>query len=130
LGVRQVIRLSIHCPVAPNTFAALVAGEGGVLEADAMVAPVLAAIRAAGLGDFGRYTGVIEAALGIEMFTPGVGSRPARGQAGVTSHVPTIILTSWAEAGWPGLDDALAAIRAAHPWEVPVIELSEARLFG
>jgi hypothetical protein len=120
--------LRVHCPVTPETFAALLAGQGGALEADPAASAVLAAIRAAGVGDFGRYTGVVEAALGIEIFTPGETARPALGQAGVTSHSPTIILTSWIDAGSPGLAAAVAAIRAAHPWEVPVIELSESRL--
>lgn len=120
--------LRIHCPVAPETFAALVAGQGAALEADPAASAVLAAIRAAGLGDFGRYTGVVEAALGIEIFTPTAAARPAQGRAGVTSHVPTVILTTWAEMAPAALDAALVAIAAAHPWEVPVIEVSEARL--
>lgn len=128
MGVRQVITLRIHCPVSPATFAALSAGRGDALEADTFAAPVLAAIRAAGLGNFGRYTGVVEAALGIEIFTPGAGAQPTLGQAGVTSHSPTVILTTWAEAGSATLDFALTAIKAAHPWEVPVIEMSETRL--
>jgi hypothetical protein len=114
--------------VAPETFAALIAGQEAALEADPAAAAVLAAIRAAGLGDFGRYAGVVEAALGIEIFTPTSEAQPALGHAGATSHSPTVILTSWADADAPGLDEAVAAIAAAHPWEVPVIELSEARL--
>ena len=128
LGVRHVVTLRIHCPVSPETFAALAAGRGEALETDASAAPVIAAIRAAGLGDFGHYTGVMEAALGIEIFTPGAGARPALGKAGVTSHSSTVILTTWIDAGAPDLAGKLAAIRAAHPWETPVIELSEARL--
>jgi hypothetical protein len=128
LGFRHVITLRVHCPVTPESFAALLAGDAGALERDPAAAAVLAAVRSAGLGDFGRYTGVVEAALGVEIFTPTAAARPVIGQAGVTSHCPTVILTTWAEADRPGLDEAVAAIAAAHPWEVPVIEISEARL--
>lgn len=132
LGVRPSFRnvttVRIHCPVAPDTFAALVAGHGEALESDPAAAAVLAAIRGAGLGDLGSYRGVIEATLGIEIFTPTADARPALGAAGVTSHSPTVILTTWADGEPVALESALAAIRAAHPWEVPVIELSAARL--
>lgn len=128
LGVRTVTVIRIHCPVTPETFAALVAGRGAALEVDPAASAVLAAIRAAGLGDFGSYRGVVEAALGIEIFTPTAAASPALGAAGVISHSPTVILTSWADGEPLAIEAALAAIRAAHPWEVPVIELSEARL--
>jgi hypothetical protein len=128
LGFRQVITLRVHCPVAPETFAALVAGDGAALEADPAASAVLAAIRAAGLGDFGSYRGVVEVALGLEIFTPTASARPVMGKAGETSHLPTVILTTWADGASSALEPALAAIRDAHPWEVPVIELSEARL--
>jgi hypothetical protein len=114
--------------VAPATFAALLAGRCDALEQDTAAAAVLAAIRGAGLGDFGRYTGVVEAGLGVEIFTPTAAAVPTLGAAGMTSHSPTLILTTWADADAPGLEAAIAAIVAAHPWEVPVIELSDAWL--
>lgn len=127
-GFRRVVTLRVYCPVTPETFAALAAGQGAALETDAMVAPVLAAMRKAGLGDFGSYRGVFEAALGIEVFTPTAAASPVLGVAGETSHSPTLILTSWADADSAGLEAAIAAIAAAHPWEVPVIEMSDAWL--
>lgn len=120
--------MRVHCPVTPETFAALLAGRSDALEHDAAAAAVLAALRTAGLGDFGCYTGVVEAGLGIEIFTPTAAARPALGASGATSHSPTVVLTTWADPAAPGLAGALAAIAAAHPWEVPVIELSDARL--
>jgi hypothetical protein len=100
------------------------------VERDGNAAAVLAAIRGAGLGDFGRYAGVMEVVPAMEIFTPGAEARPAVGRAGVTSHVPSVIITTWADTGWAGWDAALAAIAAAHPWEVPVIEISESRLLA
>lgn len=114
--------------MAPQTFAALLAGQFSALEHDQAAAAVLAAIRGTGLGNFGRYTGVVETALGIEVFTPTAAARPTLGAAGAASHSPTVMFTTWADAGASGLAEAVAAIAAAHPWEVPVIELSEARL--
>jgi hypothetical protein len=128
LGFQLVTTIRIHCPVTPETFAALVAGRGEALEADPSASAVLAVIRGAGLGDFRSYTGVVEAALGIEVFTPTEAARPVQGRTGATSHVPTVILTTWADVEPEALGAVGAAIAAAHPWEVPVIEMSQARL--
>jgi hypothetical protein len=125
---RRVTVVKIHCPVAPETLAALLAGDAGALERDPTAAAMLGVIRADNaLGDFGLYHGVAEIGLGWESFTPSADAVPTLGVAGASALSPTVILTTYAPAG-ADIDSALAALMAAHPWEVPVIELSEAEL--
>jgi hypothetical protein len=67
---------------------------------------------------------VVELALGYEGFRPGDGAVPTLGAVGEASWSPTVILTAIydAEADVEALADALLA---AHPWDVPVIAVSE-----
>lgn len=125
---RRMTVVAIHCPVAPETLVAMLAGDGGALERDPAAAALLAVIRAENaLGDFGLYHGVAEIGLGWESFTPSADAVPTLGAAGTTALSPTVILKTYAPAD-ADIESALAALMAAHPWEVPVIELAEAEL--
>ncbi|MXP09022.1 hypothetical protein [Pseudoblastomonas halimionae] len=55
---------------------------------------------------------------------------PTLGEAGAASVSPTAVLTIYipSEAPQDKVTRAIDAILAAHPWEVPVIEVSETRL--
>lgn len=128
---KRALRVAVHVPVAAETLAALLAGNRGALEADPVMAKMLAILRAPGaLGDFGVYHGVAEIGLGWETFAPAPDAKPTLGAAGQIEHSPTVTLVSWipAEAPAEAIDTALAALMAAHPWEVPVIEVTETRL--
>jgi hypothetical protein len=78
------------------------------------------------LGDFGAYRGVAEISLGLETFIPGPGTRPVRGEWGEVSLSPTVIITTYIADDAPEVDvtAALGALMAAHPWEVPIIEIA------
>lgn len=121
---RWVRDIRVYCPVAPATLAALMAGEAIAVEDDPTAATLLAILRTPPLGDFGRYREVVELALGYEGFRPGEGAVPTLGALGQASWSPTVILTAIydAEADISALADALLA---AHPWDVPVIAVSE-----
>ncbi|WP_294309540.1 hypothetical protein [uncultured Sphingomonas sp.] len=121
---RWVRDIRVYCPVAPATLAALMAGEAIAVEDDPTAATLLAILRTPPLGDFGRYREVVELALGYEGFRPGEGAVPTLGALGQASWSPTVILTAIydAEADISALADALLA---AHPWDVPVIAISE-----
>ncbi|WP_294243222.1 hypothetical protein [uncultured Sphingomonas sp.] len=121
---RWVRDIRVYCPVAPATLAALMAGEAIAVEDDPTAATLLAILRTPPLGDFGRYREVVELALGYEGFRPGAGAVPTLGAVGQASWSPTVILTAIydAEADISALADALLA---AHPWDVPVIAVSE-----
>ncbi len=121
---RWVRDIRVYCPVAPATLAALMAGEAIAVEDDPTAAALLAILCTPPLGDFGRYREVVELAIGYEGFRPGEGAVPTLGAVGQASWSPTIILTAIydAEADVSALADALLA---AHPWDVPVIAVSE-----
>ncbi|MFM2372419.1 MAG: hypothetical protein RIS85_2141 [Pseudomonadota bacterium] len=125
---RRVLAVKIHCPIAPETLTAMLAGDEQALERDATAAAILGIIRAGTpLGDFGLYHGVCEISLGWESFTPSPQAKPTLGSADARSLSPTVILTTYAPAD-TDIEPALSALIAAHPWEVPVIELAETHL--
>lgn len=129
--LRDAIMVRIHVPVRAETLAAMLAGEGGAAEHDPVLATMLGLIRDGGvLGDFGLYTGVIEIAPGWESFRSGPDAAPTLGTAGEASLSPTVILTTYAACAPddPALVAMVGRLLDAHPWEVPVIEVSATRL--
>lgn len=82
------------------------------------------------LGDFGSYRSVVELATGWELFTPGPDAKPALGMAETSTASPTAILTLHipSDTAEDAVSAALSAIVAAHPWEVPVIEITPSSL--
>lgn len=125
---RRAVAVKIHCPITAQTLAALTAGDEAALERDSAATAILTVIRDDNpLGDFGLYKGVCEIAPGWESFRPGPDAKPTLGTSGECSLSPTAILTTYADAE-ADISAALAALMAAHPWEVPVIELSEVDL--
>lgn len=130
---RAVTQIRIHCPVASETLAALMAGDLEAIERDPTSAAMLAIIRADNpLGDFGLYQGVFETAFGLEGFIPAVGARPTLGAAGAATLSPTVTITTYAaaEADPAAVNAAIEALVHAHPWEIPVIEVAQVELAG
>lgn len=128
---RPARALRIHCPVAEPVLARLLAGDRQALEDDPALAAMLAIVRGDNpLGDFGLYRGVMELAPGWELFTPTATARPTAGAADENAVSSTVILTVHLphDAPQDRIDAAIGAILRAHPWEVPVIELTETRL--
>ncbi|WP_322964523.1 hypothetical protein [Sphingomonas fuzhouensis] len=123
-AVRWVRDIRVYCPVAPATLTALLAGDPGAVERDQTAAALLAILRTPPLGDFGRYREVVELAIGYEGFRPGDGAVPTLGTVGQASWSPTVILTAIYDAG-ADVDALTEALLAVHPWDVPVITLSE-----
>lgn len=125
---RRAVAVKIHCPISALTFTALLNGNGDAIERDPAAAAMLAVIRADNpLGDFKLYNGVCEISPGWESFQPGPDAKPTMGSAGERPLSPTAIITTYADAD-ADLAPALDALMAAHPWEIPVIELSEVQL--
>jgi hypothetical protein len=128
-----VQRISIYCPISRSTFAALVRGEFNAAQRDPASAPLLKIIEnSSDLGNFGTYKGVCELALGFETFTPTAGARPVLGADGTRSVTPMITITTFVPADVPEarLTALVAELAAAHPWEVPVIEVATVRRVG
>jgi hypothetical protein len=82
------------------------------------------------LGDFGAYQAVAEVTPGWEMFRPGANANPARGTVGQREVSPSLMVTIHVPGDAPqeAIDSAIARLLAAHPWEIPVIEVSEVSL--
>ncbi|MGO4169363.1 hypothetical protein [Novosphingobium sp. PhB55] len=127
MNLREALLVRIHVPVSPETFRAMLAGDVAAGERDPVLAAILAVVRADNpLGDFGLYKGVAEIGLGWESFQPGPDARPALGEAAMTSLSPTVILSLHAPCSEedPEFLEAMDRIMAAHPWEIPVIEIA------
>jgi len=130
-ATRSVTALKVHCPVDRPTMDLLAAGDFAVIDPDCALGRIVAIVREDGpLGDFGIYQSVIELATGWELFTPGTGAKPALGRAETQTASPTAILTLYipADAAEDAVSSAISAIVAAHPWEVPVIEITSTSL--
>lgn len=128
---RKVRVLRLSWPVDPVTIAALQSGITGALEKDESFAKLLAALRAENpLGDFGIYQAVAEVTPCWELFQPQAGSSPALGSAGQAQVSTNLMVTIHVDAAAP--EDEFEAVLdwlvALHPWEVPVIEISDAEL--
>lgn len=128
---RKVRVLRLSWPVEPLTLAALQSGSGDALEADPSFAKLLAALRADNpLGDFGLYQAVAEVSPCWELFQPQGGAVPTLGAAGQSQISTNLMVTIHVDAEVP--EDAFELILnwlvAIHPWEVPVIEISNAEL--
>jgi hypothetical protein len=131
--LRAVRRITIHCPIRPETLRAVAGGAPAALAADDGIAPILSLIESSTeFGNFGQYRGVCEIGLGLEAFTPQSDARPTLGAAGERSVSVTATVKTYVDASCDGdrLATLLAAIAARHPWEVPVIEVDDVHLFG
>jgi len=82
---------------------------------------VLAAISAAGAGVVGEYSECAFVSAGTGRFRAGAGSNPAYGQRGELNEVAEVRIETWVERSRARA--VVAALRAAHPYEEPVIYL-------
>ncbi|MEQ1498955.1 MAG: hypothetical protein ABL914_09875 [Novosphingobium sp.] len=128
---RKVRILRLSWPVEPGTFAALLNGGAAALEADPWFARLLGHLRASNpLGDFGHYQAVAEVAPCWELFKPAASAQPTLGEPGETQVSTNLMVTIHVPFETPDdlFEGLLSTLVAEHPWEVPVIELSEAEL--
>ena len=131
LRTRAARVLRVFCPVEAKTLERLLCGDTAAMVQDPTLAALLDIVRSDNpLGDFGSYRSVMEIAPGWELFTPGARASPTLGKADAAAVSPTVILTIHVPADAPEatFDAAVRRILEAHPWEVPVIEVSETRL--
>ncbi|MEH0447813.1 MULTISPECIES: hypothetical protein [unclassified Streptomyces] len=124
---RTVRTIKVYWPVASATLTACAKGDLDALRTDQSFASLLRIMETSPeLGDFGVYGDVFEVSLGAEGFTVQPGARPALGSIGGRFLSATLAVTTHVDAAAD--DDTLTRILTrlvdAHPWEVPVIELS------
>lgn len=130
-SLRPARAVRIYCPVRLETLRRLAAGESDALYADPVLGRMLTIIRAENpLGDFGLYKGVVEISTGFESFRPTAEAKPASGEPGQLTVSPTVIITTFIRDDAP--EELVAAslneLVAAHPWEVPVMEMFQTSL--
>ncbi len=129
--MRKVWAIRVAWPVSSAVLLRLQAGDIAALECDDGLASLYAILDADNpLGDFGAYQAVAETALGWELFRPGLGARPVRGTIGEREISPSLMVTIHISATAPqaDIDAAIARLLTAHPWEIPVVEVSEVTL--
>ncbi|MGB7654078.1 MAG: hypothetical protein WBL74_01225 [Novosphingobium sp.] len=128
---RKVRVLRLSWPVEPETLAALQSGSAEVLDADPSFAKLLTALRADNpLGDFGLYQAVAEVSPCWELFRPQGDAKPTLGAAGQSQVSTNLMVTIHVDAatGDDTFEALLGWLVAIHPWEVPVIEISDVEL--
>ncbi|MEU1179727.1 hypothetical protein ABZ464_19095 [Streptomyces sp. NPDC005820] len=124
---RTVRTVKVYWPVGAETLAACARGDLDVLRSDESFAALLRVLETSPeLGDFGVYGDVFEVALGAEGFTVRPGARPALGAVGGRFLSSTLAVTTYVDATTDDddLTHTLTRLIDAHPWEIPVIELS------
>ncbi|MGO4533654.1 hypothetical protein [Leifsonia sp. 2MCAF36] len=120
-------KLRVHWPVSAETFDSLVASAGAAYLSEDL-RPLRNVIETTSeLGDFGAYTDVVEMSLGVETFLVGDSANATLGARGERCVSPTLVVTTYlsAELSAARVDQVISELVSAHPWEVPVIELSE-----
>jgi hypothetical protein len=125
-------RITVYCPVAPETLTAVARGDFTLLAQDAGISPILELIeQSEEFGNFGRYRGVCEIGFGLEAFTPQATAVPTIGRAGERSQSPTLAVTTFVLDGVTEdrLGALVEAIAERHPWEIPVIEVFAVGLY-
>lgn len=135
MSIRHAIRaakvLRIYCPLDDQTRRLVAAGNLAEIDKASALGSMLEIIGREGpLGDFGAYRSVVELSPGWELFTPGPQARPTLGTPGKAEISATAVLTVYMDGHASDADvaQAIDAIMAAHPWEVPVVELTETSL--
>ena len=129
--LRRAWAIRLAWPVSSAVLLRLQAGDMAALDCEEGLAKVYAILDADNpLGDFGPYQAVAEVTPGWELFRPGEDAKPARGTAGQREVSPSLMITIHipGEAPQAAVDAALARLLAAHPWEIPVIEVAEVAL--
>lgn len=128
---RSALAIRLTWPVQRETLSRLLSGDEQALATDPAFVRLQEIMGASNpLGDFGAYQAVAELSPGWELFRPGDEARPTLGQAGKSQVSPSVMVTIHvpAEAAGERLNAALDELVAAHPWEVPVIEMAEVKL--
>lgn len=127
IKLRSVRSIRVYWPVTGETLAALGAGRTETLRDDAAFGSLLQVLRSSPCaGDFGVYSDVFEVGVGVEGFTTKPGAHPTFGSVGDSSLSPALTVTVHIDARTPDdeVSRVLGRILHAHPWEVPVVELS------
>lgn len=87
---------------------------------EAQAGAVRRALKEAGAGSEGNYSGCSFSTRGIGRFTPLDGAEPAMGEIGREEEVAEERIETFCRRS--DLKRVIAAVKKAHPYEAPVIE--------
>lgn len=107
MGLVAIHRLTVFVPVAHEA-----AFRQAVLAVDPLAV--------------GDYSETLWSCRATEQFRPGPGARPSHGVVGALSVVDCVRMEMAIPRDEARLARLLAAIHAAHPWEVPAVMLDDA----
>jgi hypothetical protein len=129
-ALRRFWKLKIYLPVREGLPQRPSVHEfAGVLKD---IAPVLNAIKSVtGVGSVGNYDNVQEIAFGFEGYRARAGALPQLGAIGESVLVRNAALVTYLDqnCGDGVLQELVTRIAAAHPWEHPVIEITDCLLY-
>ena len=126
-ALRPFWKIQVHVPVDPPLW-----GSEQPLNAHPHVRAVVAALASIpGVGRVGNYDHVCELALGWEGYRAKPGAAPRVGTIGERVVLPSITVTCFLDCdrGESTFDRIVAAVKAVHPWEHPIIQFSECLLY-
>ena len=131
LSLCSARRITVYCPVSRDGWLALLAGDATRLETEPGIAPLFDVLRShPEFGSLGPYRSVYEVTGGHESFTPGAGARPTLGRPGEVSTTVSVAVTTYVSGAHSEarLAELVRALAQAHPWELPVIEVTDVRV--
>ena len=123
--------IRVTWPVSSAVLLRLQAGDMAALDCEDGLASLFAILDGDNpLGDFGTYQAVAQVTPGWELFRPGADAKPSRGTIGQREVSPSLMITIHipGSATRVAVDAAIARLLAAHPWEIPVVEVAEVAL--
>lgn len=83
------------------------------------------------VGRVGNYQAVYEIGLGLEGFTPGVGSNPTLTQNNDHEETPSVSFTTYVscDVSEVTISNFVQCLSTIHPWEHPIIEIFDSKLW-
>ncbi len=83
------------------------------------------------VGRVGQYAGVYEIGLGLEGYLPVSNAQPILGEVGVRTRLRTISFKTYVITGSTRntIDQFVTDVVKIHPWEHPMIEISDVKLW-
>jgi hypothetical protein len=128
-SLQKFWRIEVYVPVDGLEHSV---GRKSELGANKHVRSVITALEnVIGVGRIGNYDKICELSAGWEQYRPTPGALPRFGAIGERVRLATVTVTSYVEYrdNVENLERVVAAVRAVHPWEHPIIQFSECLLY-
>lgn len=123
-------RITVHVPILGSPERAITT-RLDVQESKELAAVLEAIKRVPEIGRVGKYDGVYELSIGFEGYLPREGAAPHYGSIGEHSRICSVAITTYVRRATDHniLNQMVDAIRRFHPWEHPIVEVTECLLY-